>query len=140
MNQRERRVALRVDIDIMATLGTGESRSACRLLNMCEKGFLIEADDALPVGGNMALAVPLPPGALIHCIVEIRHVNKRRLGALVIEISDDDRQRCQAYLIERRALRLTPAPPPGPAPALLSDAAAAISTTARRDSRSRRRR
>ena len=112
MNPRERRVALRVDIDIRAILGTGERQSACRLLNMCEKGFLIEAEDALPVGGSMALAVPLPPDALIHCIVQIRHVNRLRLGALVTEISDDDRQRCQAYLIERRAVRLTPAPPP----------------------------
>ena len=90
----------------------GESRSDCRLLNMCEKGFLIEAEDALPVGGSMALAVPLPPDALIHCTVQIRHVNRQRLGALVIEISDDDRQRCDAYLTARRAQRLTPAPPP----------------------------
>ena len=92
-----------MDIDIRATLGTGERRSACRVLNMCEKGFLIEAEDALPVGGSIALAVPLAPDAVIRCTVQIRHVNRRRLGALVIEISDDDRQRCQAYLTARRA-------------------------------------
>jgi hypothetical protein len=101
-----------VDIDIRATLDKGSSRSNCRLLNMCEKGFLIEADGELPIGGSIALAVPLPPGGPIHCTVQIRHVNKGRLGALVMEISDDDRQRCLAYLGERRALRATPAPPP----------------------------
>ena len=92
-----------MDIDIRATLGTGERRSGCRLLNMCEKGFLIEAEDALPVGGSITLSVPLAPDALIHCTVQIRHVNRRRLGALVTEISDVDRQRCHAYLTARRA-------------------------------------
>ena len=105
MNQKERRAVARVDIDIRATLDTGASRSNCRLLNMCERGFLIEASDELPIGGSIALAVPLPPGPLIHCTVQIRHVNKGRLGALVMEISEDHRQRCLSYLAERRAAR-----------------------------------
>ena len=105
MNPKERRTAARVDIDIQATLVSGETRSPCRLLNMCEKGFLIEADDELPHGGSLGLAVPLPPGPLIQCTVQVRHVNKGRLGALVIGISDDDRQRCCAYLAERRGGR-----------------------------------
>jgi hypothetical protein len=74
---------------------------------MCEKGFLIESDDDLPLGGSIALVAPLPPGPDIHCTVQIRHVNKGRLGALVTEISDADRERCQAYLKERRASRAT---------------------------------
>ena len=101
-----------MDIDIRATLGTGESRSDCRLLNMCEKGFLIEAEDALPVGSSIALDVCLPPDTEIHCTVQIRHVNKVRLGALVTDISDDDRRRCHAYLMATRATRVTQAPPP----------------------------
>ena len=102
---KERRAAARVDIDINATLIRGETRTPCRLLNMCEKGFLIEADDELPLGGSIALAVPLPPGPVIHCTVQIRHVNRGRLGALVIEMSDADRERVLAYLKERRAQR-----------------------------------
>jgi hypothetical protein len=105
LNPKERRAAARVDIDIEATLGAGESSSPCRLLNMCDKGFLIEAEDDLPVGGTFALRVPLTPETVIQCTVQIRHVNRGRLGALVIEISDADRERCQAYLKERRAQR-----------------------------------
>lgn len=105
MRPKERRAAARVDIDINATLVAGERKLDCRLRNMCERGFLIEAEDALPVGGHIQLIVPLPPGPFIRCTVEVRHVNKLRLGALVTTIADADRQRCLAYLSERRAGR-----------------------------------
>ena len=105
LKPKERRAAQRVDIDVEATLSAGETRSSCRLRNMCEKGFLIEAQGALPVGGQIELVVPFPPGEPIHCTVQIRHVNSGRLGALVTRISDDDRGRCLAYLAERRARR-----------------------------------
>ncbi|HEX2829785.1 MAG TPA: PilZ domain-containing protein [Burkholderiales bacterium] len=116
MRPSERRAAQRVDIDINATLVVGASRSPCRLRNMCEKGFLIEAEDSLPVGGHIELVVPFPPGEPIHCTVQIRHVNKGRLGALVTGIGDEERGRCLAYLAERRAASPAAASTPAPLP------------------------
>ena len=105
MRARERRAAARVDIDIRAAISNGDGTIDCRLLNMCERGFLIEADGLIRTGDQVGLAVPLEPEKVIRCTVQIRHVNAQRLGALVTEISDNDKERCLEFLRRRRSLR-----------------------------------
>ena len=102
---KERRAAARVDIDIPASLIADGRTSPCRALNICEKGFLIEAGAELPIGEHIELIVPLTSEAPVACTVQIRHVNKLRLGALVIDMSDEHRARCLDYLAERRAAK-----------------------------------
>jgi hypothetical protein len=114
MSPAERRKERRLDVDLSATLFDGESAVACRLRNMCGKGFLIEADTRLPVGQAVNLTVVLDPTRTIYCTVQIRHVNAERLGALVTEISAEDQSICRVFLAEQkraRALRLA-APEP----------------------------
>jgi hypothetical protein len=107
MSPDERRRERRLDVDISAALFHGERVVACRVLNMCSKGFLIESHRQLPVGEAVHLTVPLYPARMIHCIVQIRHVNAERLGALITEISVEDQAVCAKFLAERKQARDT---------------------------------
>jgi hypothetical protein len=99
---KERRAAARVDIDIRGSLSNGARSIDCHLMNMCDRGFLIEADAQVESGANIDLVVPLAAEKVIRCTVQIRHVNARRLGALVTSISDADKALCSEFLRERR--------------------------------------
>jgi hypothetical protein len=105
MSPAERRRERRLDVDIGAALFHGERTLPCRILNMCSKGFLIEADTRLPVGEAVTLSVPLYPARAIECIVQIRHVNAERLGALVTAISCEDQAICARFVADRKRAR-----------------------------------
>lgn len=105
MSPAERRRERRLDVDIGAALFHGERPLPCRVLNMCSKGFLIESDTRLPVGQAITLRVPLFPPQTIDCIVQIRHVNAERVGALVTQISTEDEAVCARFLAERKKAR-----------------------------------
>jgi hypothetical protein len=109
MTPAERRRERRLDVDISASLFDGQRAVPCRILNMCSKGFLIESDTRLPVGGAVSLIVPLYPPRVIECTVQIRHVNAERLGALVTQISAEDRAVCLWFLAETKKARDTQA-------------------------------
>jgi hypothetical protein len=105
MSPDDRRKERRLDIDIGATLVDGDTTIPCRLLNMCIKGFLIEADTRLPVGYAVSLVVPLYARETVRCTVQIKHVNAQRLGALITEINSRDQWLCSRFLRETRLAR-----------------------------------
>lgn len=81
----------------------------CLVVNMCSKGFLIEASSTLPLGQRLHLSVPLHPDYRIECTVQVRHVNRDRIGALVIEMNAEDQIRCRQFIDEQRQTRLSTA-------------------------------
>ena len=105
MSPDERRRERRLDVDISASLFDGQRAVPCRVLNMCSKGFLIESDRRVPVGEAVSLMVSLYPARTIQCVVQIRHVNAQRLGALVTGISAEDQAVCSQFLAERKRAR-----------------------------------
>ena len=105
MSPAERRRERRLDVDIAAALLDGGRTLACRLVNMCSKGFLIESDQQVPVGHAVSLLVPLYPSHTVECTVQIRHVNAARLGALVTSISPFDKSICARFLRDRKRAR-----------------------------------
>ena len=105
MSPDERRKERRLDVDIAAALFHGERAVPCRVLNICSKGFLIESDRRLPVGEAVSLRVPLYPQRIVDCVVQIRHVNADRVGALVTQISGEDQALCARFLAEKKQAR-----------------------------------
>ena len=101
MSPAERRRERRLDVDLAAALLDEGRTVSCRLVNMCSKGFLIEADHMLPVGHAVTLLVSLYPAHTVQCTVQIRHVNATRVGALVLAISGADQSICSRFLQER---------------------------------------
>jgi hypothetical protein len=99
----ELRAEPRIPVSFKGTLRAGDKSSPCVVQNMCSRGFLIKAEDSLPVGHLVHLRCELYPERCIECTVQVRHVNRQCLGAKVIQISEAERLLCQQYLEEQRS-------------------------------------
>jgi len=108
MGQRpsERRAEQRIDINLEATLISGDVSRQCLILNICNNGFLLKADENLAVGEVVQLNVNLRADQAISCTVQIKHVNADRRGAMVLQMSDADRTVYRTFVEEERALQM----------------------------------
>ena len=108
MGQRpsERRAEQRIDVNLEATLISGDVARPCLILNICNNGFLLKADEDLAVGEVVQLNVELRRYQAITCTVQIKHVNADRRGAIVLEMSDAERTTYRTFIEEERALQM----------------------------------
>lgn len=102
MKKSDQRAEPRIAVTCYGTLTVGDKTTPCEIQNMCSRGFLIKAEDELPVGQNIHLRCELYPHCLVECTVEVRHVNRRCLGARVVEISADGQIACRRFVEEQR--------------------------------------
>ena len=102
----ERRAEERIDVNLEATLVSGEISRQCLILNICKNGFLLQADNDLAVGEVAQLKVDLRPHQGITCTVQIKHVNADRRGAMVLGMSDADRTVYRTFVEEERTLQM----------------------------------
>jgi hypothetical protein len=107
--RRERRAEQRLDVHLHGHLTLGDRRTRCLIVNMCSKGFLIKANKTVPVGQRLRLSVALYPDQSVECTVQVRHVNRDRIGARVMEMSSDDQVRCRQFMDELRQTRFNTA-------------------------------
>src|SRR4029077_12531035 len=104
MLQPELRSEPRVPVSYGGTLTVGGVSTPGVVQNMCSRGFLIRHATDLPVGHSLHLKCDLYPARSVECTVEVRHINPRVLGALVTQMSDEDRRVCLRFLEEHRAV------------------------------------
>lgn len=101
--RRERRREPRIDVLLHGTLVVAGSLQRCVILNMCSRGFLLDAQKGLELAHTAELQVELRPNVFITCTVGARHVNTGRVGALVLEMSEQDRLLCRQFRDEKLA-------------------------------------
>ena len=107
MDKPELRSERRVPVSFRGTLRVGaEDALPCHIQNMCSRGFLIRAEETLPVGRLVHLTCELYPDVRIECTVQVRHVNRDSLGARVTEMGEAHQMLCRKYLAEHGALLL----------------------------------
>jgi hypothetical protein len=104
MQKTEQRSEPRVPVNYNAMLTVDGVSTPCVVQNMCSRGFLIRHSSGLPVGQSLHLKCDLYPTRSVECTVEVRHINRRVLGALVTQMSDEDRRVCLRFLEEHRAV------------------------------------
>ena len=104
MEQPEKRSEPRAAVTFNGTLTLNGVSMPCTVQNMCSRGFLIKHSKELPVGQSLHLKCDLYPTRSVECTVQVRHVNPRTLGALVTQMSEEDKRVCLQFLEERRAL------------------------------------
>lgn len=102
----ERRAEERIDVNLEATLVSGDVSRRCLILNICKNGFLLKADKDLAVGEVVQLNVNLRPHQAITCTVQIKHVNADRRGAMVLEMSEPARTTYRTFVEEERVLQM----------------------------------
>ena len=103
MTQIEKRSEPRIPVTYSGTLTLNGVSMPCVVQNMCSRGFLIRHSKELPVGQSLHLKCDLYPTRSVECTVQVRHVNPRVLGALVTQMSDEDKRVCLQFLEEHRA-------------------------------------
>ena len=101
--RRERRAKSRIDVLLQGTLLVGACLQRCVVLNMCSRGFLIWPQKGLELGHTAELEVELHPNVFVTCVVYARHVTAGRVGALVIEMSEQDRVLWRKFRDEKLA-------------------------------------
>jgi PilZ domain-containing protein len=102
MNQTEKRSEPRIPVNYSGTLTSNGVSMPCVVQNMCSRGFLIRHSRELPVGQSLHLKCDLYPTRSVECTVQVRHVNSQVLGALVTQMSEEDRRVCLRFLEEHR--------------------------------------
>jgi hypothetical protein len=104
MQKPEQRAEPRVAVNYSGTLTLNGVSTRCVVQNMCSRGFLIRHSSELPVGQSLHLKCDLYPTRSVECTVQVRHINRQVLGAMVTDMSDEDRRVCLRFLEEQRAI------------------------------------
>jgi hypothetical protein len=102
----ERRAEERIDVKLEATLSVAGAAHDCVILNVCSNGFLLQAHQNIRVGEVAELQVSLYPDQPITCTVQIKHVNADRRGAVVLKMSECDRQAYRTFVEAERASQM----------------------------------
>jgi hypothetical protein len=102
----ERRAEQRIDVDVQGKLSFGSVSEDCSILNVCSNGFLLRAHEGLRVGQFATLEVYLSASQPVTCTVQIKHVNADRRGAMVVDMSEEDRKVYRSFIEEQRTLQM----------------------------------
>jgi len=93
-----KRKASRVEVGRAGRLQRGALSVPCRVLDISEDGVRIESRLFVKKGDTLHLVIELERGGLLTCEVEVVHVRSPRLGAKIISISAQDRERLSTIL------------------------------------------
>ena len=79
----------------------------CEVLDLTDKGMLIEARCTASIGDELQLEFPLTPTTLLRCTITVTHVAPPHLGARISSISTDHQKALSRFIDELLALNVT---------------------------------
>ena len=88
-----RRKHSRVDIGRVGRLQRGSLSAPCKVLDVSESGVRLESRLFVKSGDVLQLGIELECGRSLTCALEVIHVRTPKLGAKIISISSEDRER-----------------------------------------------
>jgi hypothetical protein len=83
----------RVDVDRVGRLQRGSLSAPCKVLDVSESGVRLESRLFVKRGDVLQLGMELERGRSLTCELEVIHVRAPKLGAQIISISPEDRER-----------------------------------------------
>lgn len=108
MKTRNLRAEGRISIRERGSLRSGDAWFPCMVVNMSNKGFLIDCSKQLVVGQVLEFRCELYPGKHLDCKIEIRHIGEAGMGTKIVEIDDKGTRLCELYLEEQYSHKLKP--------------------------------
>lgn len=87
------RKASRVEVGRPGRLQRGSLSAPCQVLNVSETGVRIETRLFVKRGDALQLTVELKGGRTLTCGLEVVYVRSPKLGAKIVSISPEDRER-----------------------------------------------
>jgi len=83
----------RVDVGRVGRLQRGSLSAPCTVLDVSESGVRMESRLFVKSGDVLQLGIELERGRSLSCEVEVIYVRTPKLGAKIISISPEDRER-----------------------------------------------
>lgn len=96
-----KRKSSRVEVGRAGRLQRGALSAPCRVLDVSEAGVRIESRLFVKHGDVLHLVIELERGNTLTCGLQVVYVRAPRLGAKIISISPEDRERLSHILDER---------------------------------------
>jgi hypothetical protein len=79
----------------------------CEVVDLTDKGMLIEAPCTVSIGDDLLLEFPLTTTSLLQCTIQVTHVAGPQLGARIVGISPEHQQSLSRFIDELLALNVT---------------------------------
>lgn len=83
----------RMDVACVGRLQRGSLSASCKVLDVSESGVRLESRLFVKRGDVLQLGIELERGSALTCELEVVHVRTPKLGAKIISISPEDRER-----------------------------------------------
>lgn len=83
----------RVEVGRVGRLRRGSLTAPCKVLDVSESGVRLESRLFVKRGDLLQLSIELERGRSLTCELEVIHVRAQKLGAKIILISPEDRER-----------------------------------------------
>ena len=88
-----KRKASRVEVGRAGRLKRGSLSAPCKVLDVSEAGVRLESRLFVKNGDALQLVIELDRGSTLSCSLQVVHVRSPRLGAKIVSISSEDRER-----------------------------------------------
>jgi PilZ domain-containing protein len=83
----------RVDVGRVGRLQRGSLSAPCKVLDVSESGVRLESRLFVKSGDVLQLGIELEGGRSLTCELKVIHIRTPKLGAKIVLISSDDRER-----------------------------------------------
>jgi hypothetical protein len=103
----QKRELFRLSIKRTGQLIRGTEAIPCEVLDLTDKGMLIEADCSAVPGDQWQLEFHLTPAAPIHCTIIVTHAASPHLGARIAAISPEHQAHLSRFIDQLLALNVT---------------------------------
>lgn len=103
----QKRGLFRLSIKRTGRLIHGPDVVPCEVLDLTDKGMLIQADCSVSAGDERQLEFSLTPSALLQCTIHVTHVTPPHLGARIASISPEHQQSLSRFIDEWLTLNVT---------------------------------
>jgi hypothetical protein len=88
----------RVEVSSVGRLQRGSLSAPCKVLDVSESGVRLESRLFVKSGDVLQLGIELEGGRSLTCELQVIHVRAPKLGAKIISISPEDRERLSHIL------------------------------------------
>ena len=88
----------RVDVGCVGRLQRGALSAPCKVLDVSESGVRLESRLFVKSGDVLQLGIELERGRSLTCELEVVHARTPKLGAKIVSISPEDRERLMHIL------------------------------------------
>ncbi len=103
----QKRGLFRLSIKRTGRLIQGTAVAPCEVLDLTDKGMLLETHCVVSVGDQLLLEFPLTTITLLECTIQVTHVAPPRLGARIVAMSSEHEQSLSQFIDQLLVLNVT---------------------------------